>query len=143
MKNNKRFITLVALSLLLASLIWGCAFVAQSVGMEQVGALTFHCVRFFLAALAMLNAAPDALARDMMDVDAFLAQQKGYGFWGADKKTRLMHAAMIVSDEYVPRDAVDTAALTGTVSLIIAQQMAMYAIMASTAAANAAATSNS
>ncbi len=43
-----------SLSLLLASLIWGCAFVAQSVGMEQVGALTFHCVRFFLAALAML-----------------------------------------------------------------------------------------
>ena len=54
-----------------------------------------------------------------------------------------MHAAMIVSDEYVPRDAVDTAALTGTVFLIIAQQMAMCAMMASAAAANAAAASNS
>ena len=96
-----------------------------------------------LAALAMLNAAPDALAQDMMAVDAFLAQQKGYGFWGADKKTRLMHAAMIVSDEYVPRDAVDTAALTGTVSLIIAQQMAMCAIIASTSASTAVASSNS
>ena len=43
-----------SLLLLTASLIWGCAFVAQSVGMEQVTALTFHCVRFFLAGVAML-----------------------------------------------------------------------------------------
>ncbi len=96
-----------------------------------------------LAALAMLNADPDALAGDMMEVDEFLAQQKGYGFWGIDRKTRLMHAAMIVSDEYVPRGAVDTAALTGTVSLIIAQEMAMCAIIASTAASSAASASNS
>lgn len=96
-----------------------------------------------LAALAMCSAAPDALAQDMMDADAFLSRQKGYGFWGIGRKTRLMHAAMIVSDEYMPRDAVDTAALTGTIALIIAQQMAMCAIIASTAASSAAAASNS
>ena len=95
-----------------------------------------------LAALAMLKAEPEELARDMADADAFLAQQKGYGFWGTDRKTRLMHAAMIVSDAYVPRDAVDRAALTGTLSMIIAQQMAMCTIMASTAAASAAASSS-
>ncbi len=87
-----------------------------------------------LAALAMLNADPDALAQDMMEADAFLAAQKGYGFWGIDAKKRLMHAAMIVSDEYVPRDAVDRAALTGTISLIIAQQMAMCAAVAASSA---------
>ena len=96
-----------------------------------------------LAALAMLNADPEVLARDIMDVDAFLARQKGYGFWGIGKKTRLMHAAMIVSDEYVPHEAVETAALTGTISLIIAQQMAMCAIMASTVSTTTAAASNS
>lgn len=96
-----------------------------------------------LAALAMLDADPDALARDMIDVDAFLSGQKGYGFFGIDRKTRLMHAAMIVSDEYMPRDAVDTAALTGTIALIIAQQMAACAVIASTAAASTASSATS
>ena len=92
-----------------------------------------------LAALAMLEADPDTLALDMMDVDLFLAAQKGYGFWGLDRKTRLMHAAMIVSDEYTPRGSVDTVALTGTISLIIAQQMAMCSVMAASAASASAA----
>ena len=95
-----------------------------------------------LAALAMLKADPEELARDMMEADHFLEAQKGYGFWGIDRKMRLMHAAMIVSDEYVPHDAIDRAALTGTISQIIAQQMAMCAVMASTAAASAAASSS-
>ena len=94
-----------------------------------------------LAALAMLKADPDEVARSMMEVDGYLAAQKGYGFWGIDKKTRLMHAAMIVSDEFVPHDTVERAALTGTISLIIAQQMALCAVMASSAAASAAASS--
>ena len=74
----------------------------------------------------------------MMEADGFLAAQKGYGFWGIGRKIRLMHAAMIVSDEYIPHDAVDRAALTGTISLIIAQQIALCAVMASTAAASTA-----
>ncbi len=111
--------------------------------LQQGGKYGKHHEMATLAALAMLNAAPDALARDMMDADAFLARQKGYGFWGIDRKTRLMHAAMIVSDEYMPRGAVDTAALTGTVAMIIAQQMAMCAVIASTAASSAAVTSGS
>ena len=96
-----------------------------------------------LAALAMLDAPPDALARDMMEVDAFLERQKGYGFLGLPGKTRLMHAAMIVSDEYMPRGEVDTAALSGTVAMLIAQQMAMYAIIASSAASSASSSSHS
>lgn len=96
-----------------------------------------------LAALAMLKADPEELARDMMEADSFLSEQKGYGFWGLDRKTRLMHAAMIVSDEYVPQDAVERAALTGTISQIIAQQMAMFAAMAASSAAASAAASSS
>ena len=42
------------LMLALTALIWGSAFVAQSVGMEHVGPFTFNCVRSFLAAVALL-----------------------------------------------------------------------------------------
>ncbi len=40
--------------LLVTALIWGLAFVAQRVGMEHVGPLTFNGVRFALGALALL-----------------------------------------------------------------------------------------
>ncbi len=36
-----------AMELLLTALIWGVAFVAQSVGMQYIGPYTFNCVRFF------------------------------------------------------------------------------------------------
>jgi drug/metabolite transporter (DMT)-like permease len=40
--------------LLLAALIWGSAFVAQSTAMEHLGPLTFTGIRFLIAALAVL-----------------------------------------------------------------------------------------
>jgi len=40
--------------LLLTSLIWGVAFVAQRMGMEHVGPFTYNAVRFALGALALL-----------------------------------------------------------------------------------------
>lgn len=40
--------------ILIAALIWGCAFVAQQKGMAFVGALTFTGLRFFLGALCVL-----------------------------------------------------------------------------------------
>lgn len=42
------------LMLLLTALIWGCAFVAQSVGMDYVGPFTFNCVRFVIGAVVLL-----------------------------------------------------------------------------------------
>lgn len=43
-----------SLILLLASVIWGTAFVAQTVGMENVGPLTFTFARFLLGALTII-----------------------------------------------------------------------------------------
>ncbi|OEU68933.1 MAG: hypothetical protein BA863_11370 [Desulfovibrio sp. S3730MH75] len=40
--------------LLITAMIWGAAFVAQRVGMDYVGPLTFNAVRFALGALALL-----------------------------------------------------------------------------------------
>lgn len=46
MKNNAM--------LLLTALIWGCAFVAQSVGMDYVGPFTFNCVRSILGSIVLI-----------------------------------------------------------------------------------------
>ena len=46
MKNN--------MMLLLTALIWGCAFVAQSVGMDYVGPFTFNCVRCILGSIVLI-----------------------------------------------------------------------------------------
>jgi len=42
------------LFLLLTALIWGLAFVAQRVGMDYVGPLTFTAIRFWLGASVLL-----------------------------------------------------------------------------------------
>lgn len=43
-----------SISLLLASMIWGCAFVAQSVGMDHIGPFTFQAIRCGLAVIVLL-----------------------------------------------------------------------------------------
>ena len=42
------------LTLLLTTVIWGCAFVAQSVGMDHIGPFTFQAVRCLLGVLTLL-----------------------------------------------------------------------------------------
>lgn len=46
-----------SLSLLLATVIWGFAFIAQSVGMDLIGPFTFQAVRCFLAVLFLIPCA--------------------------------------------------------------------------------------
>ena len=54
MKREKLFQLRQSLILLLTAVIWGVAFVAQSVGMEYVGPYTFIALRFSLGALTLL-----------------------------------------------------------------------------------------
>lgn len=49
---NKRF--LGNSMLVLTALIWGCAFVAQSIGMDYVEPFTFSAVRSLLGATALI-----------------------------------------------------------------------------------------
>ncbi|NCB32979.1 MAG: DMT family transporter [Erysipelotrichia bacterium] len=44
--------------LLLAAMIWGCAFVAQSVSMDFIGPWTFTCIRSFIGGFTLLAAMP-------------------------------------------------------------------------------------
>ena len=43
-----------SLLLFLAAIIWGAAFVAQSVGMEYMGPLTFNAARFLVGGIVLL-----------------------------------------------------------------------------------------
>ena len=43
-----------SLLLLLTAVIWGVAFVAQSVGMDYVGAFTFNAVRSMIGGLVLI-----------------------------------------------------------------------------------------
>ncbi len=51
MKNTEMKGNLI---LLLTALIWGCAFVAQSVGMDYVGPYTFQCTRSLLGSAVLV-----------------------------------------------------------------------------------------
>ena len=55
--NNKKQQMKGNLILTLTSVIWGIAFVAQSVGMQYVGPFTYQCVRSFVATIVMIPVA--------------------------------------------------------------------------------------
>ena len=60
--------------------------------------------------------------------------------WSIGRKQRLMYTGMLVQGEYVKAGSLETAAINGTISMIVAQQAAMCAAVA---ASTAAAASNS
>ena len=80
------------------------------------------------------------IVTEMTDTDDFLAKQKGLGKWSIGRKQRLMYTGMLVQGEYVKAGSLETAAINGTISMIVAQQAAMCAAVA---ASTAAAASNS
>lgn len=93
-----------------------------------------------LGVLAMLPADRDAVIADMIEVDSFLATQKGYGIFGLGRKQRLMHAGMLVASDYLKGShAMHTAAAHSALALIAAQQAAMCAAIAASTAASASA----
>lgn len=52
MKDNKKRISIIML--LITTIIWGSAFVAQDIGSKYVSSFTFNCVRFFFSFIIML-----------------------------------------------------------------------------------------
>lgn len=71
MKNNAM--------LLLAAFIWGCAFVAQSVGMDYVGPFTFNSVRNLIGSLVLVPVIflMDGLKRKSGMSEEELSKQRG------------------------------------------------------------------
>lgn len=109
-----------------------------------------------LAAVSVLEGDTDQIVQDILDIDAFLAGQKGYGFWGLARKTRLMHAAMLTADDRCAESdqlsafrqnasmqtAANSAVMTSTLAMLAAQQAAMCAVMMSSTAAVSASTTS-
>ena len=90
-----------------------------------------------LGVLAMLPADLDTITDDTVQVAEYLAGQRGYGFLGMTKRHRLMHAGLIVTSDYLDQNtSMQAAAVSSTISLIIAQQTAMCAAIAAANAAN-------
>ena len=65
---------------MLATVIWGAAFVAQSAGMEHIGPFTFQAVRCFLAVVALI---PVIAVADILKKDGqtFLSRWKNKKLW--------------------------------------------------------------
>ncbi|MBO4384468.1 MAG: DUF4003 family protein [Clostridia bacterium] len=94
-----------------------------------------------LAALSVTDGDTAELARLVMEADSFLKKQKGYRpVFGHTRRTRLMHAALIVSVISGENTANAVASQTA-LSMIAAQQAAICAMAASSSAAAAAASS--
>lgn len=97
-----------------------------------------------LAALSLGQRFQEDLARELLEIDALLSKRKGYkGVFGLDRRTRSMHAAMLLSLQHEaepkqPVELVGAAAQQATLAIIAAQQALMCAVVASSAASSAA-----
>lgn len=92
-----------------------------------------------LGVLAMSGADLNGIAADMIEIEDWLSEQKDFGFLGSvSKKQRLMYAGILAQRDYVNRDILQTAAVGSALSIIIAQDAAICAAVASSAAVIAA-----
>ena len=91
-----------------------------------------------LGVLAMADGNQDEIAAEMAEIDQWLSEQKGFGFFSSiSVKQRLMYAGMIAQQDYINDKMMQSAAVNGVISLIVAQQAAMCAAITASAAATA------
>ncbi|MBO4866141.1 MAG: DUF4003 family protein [Ruminococcus sp.] len=91
-----------------------------------------------LAAVSICDRDVKTIADTMLEADAFLSKQKGYGALSTDKRTRLLHAAMLTLSFYCGSENSQAA----TLAMMAAQQAAECAMIACIAASSAAAASS-
>ena len=91
-----------------------------------------------LGVLAMADGNQDEIAAEMAEIDQWLSEQKGFGFFSSiSAKQRLMYAGMIAQQDYINDKMMQSDAGHGVISLIVAQQAAMCAAITASAAATA------
>ena len=91
-----------------------------------------------LGVLAMADGNQDEIVAEMAEIDQWLSEQKGFGFFSSiSAKQRLMYAGMIAQQDYINDKMMQSAAINGVISLIVAQQAAMCAAITAGAAATA------
>lgn len=96
-----------------------------------------------LGVLSTVSGNIEELVTDMAEIDEWLAGQKGFGILGSvNKKQRLMYAGLLAMRGLSDSKAMQTMTINGTISLMIAQQVAMCAAVAAGTAAAASSASN-
>ena len=83
-----------------------------------------------LGILANLGVDHDQVMADIVEADAFLSEQKEYGFFGFWEKKRLMHVIMILTSFYLTSGPELIAAVVVSVLIEIQQQQAAAAAAA-------------
>lgn len=96
-----------------------------------------------LGVLALADGPKDKMIQEIVEINNWLSRQKGFGFFSSvTAKQRLMYAGIITQLEYINTDdAMQSTAVNSTISLIVAQQAAMFAAIATSTAASASASS--
>ncbi len=77
------------------------------------------------------------IVAEVIGTAEYLKNKKGFNFWYMTKQTRLMFAAMLVSESYTGDSATSEASVaSSTVARVIAQQAAMFVVLVSSSAAS-------
>ena len=77
------------------------------------------------------------IVAEVIGTAEYLRNKKGFNFWYMTKQTRLMFAAMLVSESYTGDSATSEASVaSSTVARVIAQQAAMFVVLVSSSAAS-------
>lgn len=94
-----------------------------------------------LGILAIVSDNLNELADEIIEIDNWLSAQKGFGIFGSvTRKQRLMYAGILAKKQTIKDDNMQNVAISGSISFIIAQQLAMCAAIAASTAATTAAT---
>ena len=94
-----------------------------------------------LAAVSILDDDTERIRNRIIEIDDFLATQKGYGLLGLDKKARLMHATMLTTDLYDSAQNAQATATASAIAMAAAQSLAICVIITATIASNVMASS--
>lgn len=95
-----------------------------------------------LGVLALSDEKVDNMIQQMAEINQWLSKQKGFGiFSSVTAKLRLMYAGILAQGEHFNTDAMQSTVVNSTISIIIAEQVAMCAALAACTAASASASS--
>lgn len=97
-----------------------------------------------LGVLALTSVPTQLIVNEMIEINQWLSQQRGFGFFSSvTAKQRLMYAGIVALLEYINIDAMQTTAVNSMISITLATEAAMCAAISAGAAANASANSSS
>lgn len=83
-----------------------------------------------LGLLATSSTDLDGCVQDVIEIDTWLSEQKGFGFFSSiTREQRLMYAGMLAQADGVGASTVQTAAVNSAMMRLLAQQVAMYVVV--------------